>query len=255
MNTKHNRGQGAQKGNSNQRWGIVMKIVQRCGILAAGVLVLLLLFMGQINAWEASEERRESPSTSPEVTLSFPSLFAAPGDLITVTVTLSGATADVYSADIVVRYNASVVRAQEVQKGPLVRDWSMASNLGVDGEVRVGLAGVRPVRGNGELVSIVFRVIGAEGMSTDLVLARGDLNEGQIPVVLQNGRITVGGGTCYDLNQDGVVNETDVVLVVQHWRQHAGDPGWDARFDVNGDGIVNLLDVLKVASYTGKPCP
>ena len=232
-----------------------MKIVQRCGILAAGVLVLLLLFMGQINAWEASEERRESPSTSPEVTLSFPSLFAAPGDLITVTVTLSGATADVYSADIVVRYNASVVRAQEVQKGPLVRDWSMASNLGVDGEVRVGLAGVRPVRGNGELVSIVFRVIGAEGMSTDLVLARGDLNEGQIPVVLQNGRITVGGGTCYDLNQDGVVNETDVALVVQHWRQRPGDMGWESQFDIDSNHVIDMMDVLYVVKHFGEICP
>ena len=187
--------------------------------------------------------------------LSVPDVTAPPGSVVTVTVSMSGVGEDVYSADIVLQYNESVVQARSVSKGDLVSSWSMAGNVGVPGEVRIALAGSEPVSGAGALASVVFEVVGSEGMSTELTFARGELNEGTVGVGLQDGRISVGSSPCYDFDGSGLVDAPDLQMVASHWRQHSGDAGWDARFDVNNDGVINVVDVLEVAAHMGEACP
>jgi len=50
----------------------------------------------------------------------------------------------------------------------------------------------------------------------------------------------------YDINKDGIVNQEDVELVMQHYGE-TGEPGW-IREDVNKDGIINVLDGSLVSS-------
>jgi hypothetical protein len=52
-----------------------------------------------------------------------------------------------------------------------------------------------------------------------------------------------------DVNDDGVVDVTDLLLVV-----HAFGEGGDAPADVNADGVVSLADLLLVIGNFG-PCP
>ena len=52
-----------------------------------------------------------------------------------------------------------------------------------------------------------------------------------------------------DVNQDGVVNILDIVLVGQHLGQK---PPSDPRTDVNNDGQVNVLDLVLVAERLGE---
>ena len=50
----------------------------------------------------------------------------------------------------------------------------------------------------------------------------------------------------YDVNQDGVVNIQDLVLVAQAFGEY------NEKADINGDGAVNIIDLLRVASHFGE---
>ena len=54
--------------------------------------------------------------------------------------------------------------------------------------------------------------------------------------------------TPWDVNDDGIVNIQDLVLVAGQ----LGESGEDLKGDINGDGIVNILDLVVVASHLGE---
>ena len=61
----------------------------------------------------------------------------------------------------------------------------------------------------------------------------------------------------YDLNGDGVVNETDLGMVAAHFGE-TGMPGW-IKEDLSGeegipDGEINIFDVVAIANNWGD-CP
>ena len=103
--------------------------------------------------------------------------------------------------------------------------------------------------GDGTLASITFEAIAVKastlylsevelvnsaGAGWNLQVENGEITEPQPPQIAG------------DVNQDGVVNILDLVLVASHLGQ-AGQN--DA--DVNGDGIVNILDMVLVAGALG----
>ncbi len=52
----------------------------------------------------------------------------------------------------------------------------------------------------------------------------------------------------YDVNQDGVVNILDLVLIAGQFNT----TGEGVLGDINGDGIVNILDLVGVANHFGE---
>ena len=52
--------------------------------------------------------------------------------------------------------------------------------------------------------------------------------------------------TKYDVNEDGMINILDLVLVAQAFED------FNEKADVNGDGTVNILDLVEVASQLGE---
>jgi hypothetical protein len=64
--------------------------------------------------------------------------------------------------------------------------------------------------------------------------------------------VTVNSSGPGDLNGDGIVNIDDLTLVISHFGQSSGDPGWDARADADGNGIVNIEDVGEVTGNYGR---
>ena len=51
----------------------------------------------------------------------------------------------------------------------------------------------------------------------------------------------------WDINRDGIVNQTDSDLISDHWLEE-GEPGW-IREDINQDGIVNSLDIILISLH------
>jgi hypothetical protein len=54
-----------------------------------------------------------------------------------------------------------------------------------------------------------------------------------------------------DVNKDGTVNSTDLVLVRAAFGASKGAPGYSSAADVNNDGIVNILDLALVSRNLG----
>jgi hypothetical protein len=50
-----------------------------------------------------------------------------------------------------------------------------------------------------------------------------------------------------DVNDDGRVDLTDLVLVARHYGTVLGDPGYNYLYDLNGDGRIDLIDLAAVA--------
>jgi len=124
-------------------------------------------------------------------TLTLPQVTIAPGEQVTLSLTVSALSSPLYSADIVIAYDPSVVVALQVTQGSLLASWSMAANLQTSGVITVALASAYPVNADGELLALTFHAVGPEGATTDLRLTKGDLNEGAIPVTRQDGRLTI----------------------------------------------------------------
>lgn len=55
-----------------------------------------------------------------------------------------------------------------------------------------------------------------------------------------------------DLNNDGVVDIYDCVIIALAYGSSMGNPNWNPKADVNGDGIVDIFDMVIVALNYGK---
>jgi hypothetical protein len=55
-----------------------------------------------------------------------------------------------------------------------------------------------------------------------------------------------------DINKDGHVTLTDLVLLANAYSSRPGDPKWNGDADINGSGAVDLPDLVFLAKYYGK---
>jgi hypothetical protein len=55
-----------------------------------------------------------------------------------------------------------------------------------------------------------------------------------------------------DINNDGVVNMADVILIATCFNAIQGDTRYDKKYDLNSDGVINMSDVIFVALKFGK---
>ena len=101
--------------------------------------------------------------------------------------------------------------------------------------------------GDGTLATITFEVVEVKASTITLsevalVDPDGELSHPQI----ENGAVTEPPQLVGDVNDDGVVNIQDLVLVGANF----GKTG-ENQADVNGDGVVNIVDLVTVASAFG----
>jgi len=154
------------------------------------------------------------------------------------TATLNGAAAPV----------GSVVEARSL-RGDVVGCFavSTAGNYGSmyvygeDTSVSPPVPGMR----NGEVIS--FLVSGASATASPQLAWSNDHDLHQV-------NLSATSTTCYDFDHSGQVDANDIQAVANHWRQRAGDPGWEARFDVNSDGVINIVDIMQVSAHWGESC-
>lgn len=58
-----------------------------------------------------------------------------------------------------------------------------------------------------------------------------------------------------DINNDGIVNLKDVVVVAFAYGSSIGQPNYDAKADLNQDGEINILDLYIIAENFGRKYP
>lgn len=58
-----------------------------------------------------------------------------------------------------------------------------------------------------------------------------------------------------DINNDGLIDVTDVILVAGAWGTASGQPGYQTQLDMNQDGVIDIYDVQYVAGRFYQTCP
>ena len=101
--------------------------------------------------------------------------------------------------------------------------------------------------GGGTLATITFEVVAIKASTVRLsnVVLTNNLGESTKPIVA-GAEITPPRQRAEDVNQDGVVNITDLTLVASNF----GKTGKNAA-DINDDGVVNIIDLTLVAAAIG----
>jgi hypothetical protein len=60
-------------------------------------------------------------------------------------------------------------------------------------------------------------------------------------------RIDLGGGLAGDVNLDGRVDVSDLLITARSWSRSTGQSGFDPACDLNNDGTVDAADLLILA--------
>ena len=171
-------------------------------------------------------------------TLTIPEATALPSTTKDVPIMLSMTDAELFGADLTFTYDPDHVTISEVRLGSLASGWSIASNLNEPGTVRIALAGATPIITSGELVTFTLTTLDEAGTQSDLVLIRGDLNEGGIPSTLNSGSIYIAIPVLSGFSANPTSGNAP--LEVAFSNQSTGD--WTASSWHFGDGSTSTAD-------------
>ena len=128
-------------------------------------------------------------------TLYLPRVVMTPGVSRTLPVTLKVDGADVYSVDLVLRYDPTVVSVSAVSLGAAAGGAMIASNLETPGTVRVAVANATPLGAGGELLTVNLSAVGSLGTSTTLTVDTLQADEGAVTAATQAGSVGIVGSS------------------------------------------------------------
>ena len=162
-----------------------------------------------------------------------------------------------WQADIA--YDPNVLEAVEVNEGDFLKaeggntffqDGTIDNTTGKITDLFSARISESGVGGTGILMSVTFKAkAGGETQVTLENFEFSSISGKVIPSVPPNITMTIGEYPPWDVNQDGRVSISDLVLV-------AKDLGSDApanlRTDVNRDGTINIQDLIVVAQHLGE---
>ena len=67
----------------------------------------------------------------------------------------------------------------------------LETNTGEAGRARLALFSATPLGGDGEILSLRFRVVGSPRSRSPLTLSTSRVNEGRVPVTVKEGKVIV----------------------------------------------------------------
>ena len=179
---------------------------------------------------------------------------AAPGDRITVTVSLDN-NPGLAGLVISLQYDASLLTFVSVTDGELFSGFTKAEN-----RLKYLFDDDYNVTDDGVLLTLVFDVCadaddGAYSFGVRINEAT-DFDLEDVPVAVVPGTITVSSSAVAygDANGDGEVNMKDLVLIRRYVAFYDDETGLsvvsvEAGADVNGDGAVNMKDIVMLRRY------
>jgi len=124
--------------------------------------------------------------------LSLPDVVMQPGELQVFPLTLDLNNAMVEGVDIHISYDPNIASVVSVEVGELVpNDWILGVNLNTPGLIIVSLGGPTSILTSGNLLLLTFQAEGNEGSSSQMVFTKGELDEGLVSAILQDGNLTI----------------------------------------------------------------
>ncbi|MHB1038649.1 MAG: cohesin domain-containing protein [Pirellulales bacterium] len=126
------------------------------------------------------------------------------GHRVVVPVQVDRSGADIYSLDLVLRYDAAALAIESAAVGIAAGGMGSAFNLQEAGTIRIGLAGSQPLSEDGAVVELAFNVIGPLNTPAPVLIESARLNEGKVAATLGDGAVqdTIGpvvlGWACSD---------------------------------------------------------
>jgi|GEM_PF-686189 len=196
-------------------------------------------------------------------TLTVSDAQGAPGSVVTIPVTLSDGT-NISALQFTLSFNPAILTpaANPVALGSLVPSgFTVSANTATAGQVTVVIS--PPVQtplptftsGSGSVAVLTFQVASgaSPGATSPLTLSNisaSDRNANAVAITAQNGTFTVLAVRRGDINQDGVINVQDLILLIRHLTGESPLSGAALQAaDVNGDGQVNVQDVVRLIQH------
>ena len=185
-----------------------------------------------------------------------PSPVASPaaGSTLKVNIQISSGSG-VAGYELTVEFDTSALTYVSAANATYLPSGAFAPSPAVSGN-RVTLtaaAASAATKRSGTLATVTFRVTAAKASTLrlrDVVLS--DVAGKNLAFRTMNGQVIKSSGAAYDVNQDGKVNVSDLVLVSRNLGSRSPS---NPRADVNGDGQVNVSDLVLVSRNLGKTLP
>jgi len=145
--------------------------------------------------WAPGGGKRSGPvrgTSKGTATLTLPEIESRPGRRVEMPLQIDLGGAEVYSADLVLTYDAEALSVQEVSAGTAAAGTSFLANTQETGVIRVGLAAAQPLSEDGSLLEISFDVVGTLQDAAEVAFQTARLNEDPVDAV-QNGAVVAAG--------------------------------------------------------------
>lgn len=194
------------------------------------------------------------------LTISVPDTVAQGGDTVFIPVRISDlADANVLAYQFVVKFNSSdsilAATGSVITQGTLTgaAEWDVVVNSTVANQVSVGASGLTALSGSGDLLKLGFVVLpsASTGKSTSLTFSNVVFNAGSPAVLSKKGTVTIGAGTCGDVDQNGSVQAYDAALALRYAVGY--DDSLSAQGLVNADvdqnGSVQAYDAALILRH------
>jgi len=155
-------------------------------------------------------------------------------------------------------FNASLLEVISIEEGNLFDGYDTFFNASIDnlnGTINdIYDAIIAPggsVSHAGTFVKITFKAK-KEGASYINITnaAVGDVNAQPVAIKINNGSVEIVTHP-WDVNDDGVVDIFDLIIVGQHFGSHEGEESYMPEADVNKDGTIDILDLIIIGQHFG----
>ena len=170
---------------------------------------------------------------------------ASPNATVLVPIRLEKAS-KVSSLGFNLNYDPAVAEVVRVHRGSRMSSAAFSYNAEVPGVIHFGAAAAGGVESDGSAAVVEFRVIGARGSSTPLILSDtevGDSGNQAWSIQVAHGWLTVEEPVTGDGNGDGEITAVDALIAM---KMFVGLIKEDLVMDVNGDGRVTPDDARQL---------
>jgi len=93
--------------------------------------------------------------------------------------------------------------------------------------------------------------VSSEAKSGDIDLLSVTVYDKNNPTIRSVKSVETRIATMYDLDEDGDVDVTDIMMVAGHWGAKKGDKDYSLTIDLNDDGYISVKDIMMVAGQWG----